>query len=183
MAAGTAASATSAVASMTLAELQQVELSTAGNSWGLAGANLASRGGIPSLEEVLTALAGRAHILLELKSLQPGLVRATAAVLSANGWLDRPSVPYHAGPGSGVTVFCQHLDQLAETAELAPSACRMLAVPQITAAAVRATTHTFEPTPRAPQSLNAIMFKDFVSLACPAASHSAVIIVQVVVSP
>jgi glycerophosphoryl diester phosphodiesterase len=80
---------------------------------------------IPMLAQLLQAVAGRAHLHLELKSRQPGLVAACARELQRAGWLAAPAELYVAG---GVTVFCPHLDQLDEVAALAPSACRMWAV-------------------------------------------------------
>eukprot|EP01051_Picozoa_sp_SAG22_P014739 SAG22_NODE_1832_length_3477_cov_3.782416_1_plen_255_part_00 len=128
--------ATGSVHDMTLKELSAVRIGTAGNSWGLAAAASGERCQIPTLHEVLTNLRGRCHIPLELKPLQAGLVPAAAKVLAETGWLDRPSSPYVVGCGQGVTVFCQHLHQLQDVGQLAPNACRMLAVPQIDAAAV-----------------------------------------------
>lgn len=130
-----------AVAAMTLAELQKLELTAEGNSWEMGEGNPAT-GRVPTLDQLLQAVAGRCHLLLELKSEQPGLVSAVAASLERWGWLDEQSTPYAKG---GVTVFCQVLGQLREVGELAPHAARMLAVPQIDAAAVElAQTHHLE---------------------------------------
>ena len=117
---------------MTLAELQKVELKASGNSWEMGKGNSAT-GRVPTLDELLQAVAGRCHLLLELKSEQAGLISATTASLERWGWLDEQSTPYAVG---GVTVFCQLLGQLQEVGELAPHAARMLAVPRIDAAAV-----------------------------------------------
>ena len=89
---------------------------------------------VPTLEQLLRGVAGRCHLLLELKSKQFGLVSSTVAALNQCGWLDAQSMPYEKG---GVTVFCQDLDQLDEVGQLAPHAARMLAVSQIDAQAVR----------------------------------------------
>ena len=117
---------------MTLAELQRDELSAAGNSWGMGDDN-PNTGQIPTLEELLDAVSGRCHLLLELKSKQDGLVAATAAALESGGWLDEQSVPYSIG---GVTVFCRDLGQLEEVGEKAPNAALMLSVDRIDEAAV-----------------------------------------------
>jgi glycerophosphoryl diester phosphodiesterase len=119
----------SAVAEMTLADLQRLQLSAEGNSWGMGSGNGAT-GQVPTLEQLLRAVAGRCHLLLELKSKQSGLVWSTVATLKECGWLDVQSVPYKKG---GVTVFCQDLDQLDDVGRLAPHATRMLAVSQIDA--------------------------------------------------
>ena len=130
-----------AVAEMTLADLQKVELTAEGNSWGMGSGNTTT-GRVPTLEQLLRAVAGRCHLLLELKSKQPGLVSATASSLERCGWLDGQSQPYDKG---GVTVFCQDLSQLQEVGCLAPNAARMLAVDRIDAQAVDlALTHKLE---------------------------------------
>lgn len=99
------------VAEMSWAELRKVKLDGGGS--------------IPRLEPFLTEFKGRAHLHLELKSKQLGLVRTVCAALRNTGWLDRPSSVYEMG---GVTIFCQDLEQLEEVKQHAPESARMWAV-------------------------------------------------------
>ncbi|MEX0763274.1 MAG: glycerophosphodiester phosphodiesterase family protein [Dehalococcoidia bacterium] len=101
------------VGGATLAELKALD---AGSWFGDGKAYAGVK--IPTLEEVLLRYADRAHIHLELKSMEPELPAKVAALLIATGWLNVADSDEFGVPGLTVTSF--HIDQLHRSRRVLP---------------------------------------------------------------
>ncbi len=84
----------------TLAELKGMD---AGNHFPDLPASESTK--IPTLAEVLERYQGRAHIHLELKSLDPRVAELTAEELRRAGWIDMLDAEPYAVPGLTITSF------------------------------------------------------------------------------